>query len=352
MAIVALASASACAGSAPGGAQGSAAVARRAALWLAHQVGDQGFVPTSSGSGPDLSSTAQSVLALAAADTGRAQAAAEMGYLTSHAQQYAEVDGAEGPGQLGILILDAEAMGSDPRRFGGTDLVAALLGTEQPSGPNDGMFGTDAQAADEVAGSYDQGIALAALAAAGVQGTAAVRRAAAWLSGQQCPGGGWTLPDDAANPCSGPSPDAGPDTNSTAMAVQGLAAQGDLGPDAERRAIGFLTRTQQPDGGWSLGPATSGGAQADPDSTALVIQALTATGVSVTGSRFARGSADPDTALLGFRVRQGTGAGAFYFPPAPAPANIIATYQAIPALLGLTVERIPSSSRFRNGGGG
>ena len=53
--------------------------------------------------------------------------------------------------------------------------------------------------------------------------------AISWLVAEQCPDGGWTSPDNAINACNGlPAAFAGPDTNSTALAVQGLAAQGAL----------------------------------------------------------------------------------------------------------------------------
>ena len=65
------------------------------------------------------------------------------------------------------LILAAHAMGAIPTNFGGTNLVQRLLATEQTSGPDAGLFGTDAQNADFNAGTFDQGLALAALSRCG-----------------------------------------------------------------------------------------------------------------------------------------------------------------------------------------
>ena len=135
------------------------------------------------------------------------------------------VDGADGPGQLALLILDADALGVSPNDFGGSDLVGHLLATEQTSGADRGLFGTEAQVGDYSAGGYQQGLALAALAAAGVHGTNQTGAAISWLVSEQCADGGWTSPDNAVNGCSGlPAIFAGPDTNSTSLAVQGLAS--------------------------------------------------------------------------------------------------------------------------------
>ncbi len=320
-------------------------VARQAANWLAGQVNGAGFVPIASGSRPDLSATAQTALALAVGDE-RAVADREVTYLERNATAYIEAEGTVGPGQLGILVLDAEASGANPRNFGGIDLVAELLATEQGSGPNAGAFGTDAQVAGQDAGTYDQGIALSALAAAGVRRTPEVQAAVRWLVDQQCPGGGWSLPDVADNPCNAPAPDGGPDTNSTAMAIQGLAAQGGLDSTVKNKALRFLRSAERSDGGWSYAPQTQNSAAfTDPDSTALVIQALIAAQVSPTSPDFARGLADPVRALLGFRLSSGQGAGAFFYPPGPGSPNIISTYQAIPALMGVTLSQVsPSGS--------
>jgi hypothetical protein len=247
------------------------------------------------------------------------------------------VDGADGPGQLALLILDAVALGADPRNFAGTDLVSRLLATQQTTGTDVGLFGTEAQVGDFAAGGYQQGLALAALAAASVRGTVEVRAAVKWLDGEQCPDGGWTTPANSVTSCTGdPANFAGPDTNSTALALQGLVAEGALSPAVSSAALSFLSGGQDTDAGWSYYPntATTPGTS-DPDSTALVIQALLALGMSPTGPSFTRGTATPVSTLLSFQLTSGPDSGAFYFPPAPSPANIIATYQAVPALVGL-----------------
>ncbi len=315
-----------------------AVAAEQAGHWLASQVNAQGFVPSSSGATtPSLSSTAWTVLALSAARVDPAAAQRALAYLEGNVDAYVVQGGADAPGQLASLILDAEAFGVNPRAFGGTDLVARLLATEQTSGPDAGLFGTESQVANYLAGNYDQGLALAALAAAGVKGTPQTAAAIGWLVAEQCPDGGWTTPDNAQNPCDGtPASYGGPDTNSTSLALQGLAAQGASTSAVASKALAFLSNGQDADAGWSYFPSTAATpGSTDPDSTALVVQALIALGESPTGSTFVKGSANPVSALLSFQLTSGSDAGAFYFPPAPAPGDVLATYQAVPALAGL-----------------
>ncbi len=318
--------------------------AQQAAQWLSGQMSPQGFVPTTpGGSQPNFSSTAQTVLALSAANVNASVAGAGLAFLQANVNSYVTVDGGDGPGQLALLILDAVARGANPRAFGGTDLVARLLATQQAAGTDAGLFGTEAQVAGFAAGSYQQGLALAALAGAGVRGTAQLAAAVSWLDREQCPNGGWTTPAIAVTNCSGnPAAFAGPDTNATAVALQGLAAEGAITTSVSTGALSFLSGGQDADAGWPLYPntATAPGTS-DPDSTALVIQALLAAGVSPTGPSFTKGSATPVSTLLTFQLTSGPDAGAFYFPPAPSPANIIATYQAVPALMGLPIPLRP-----------
>jgi len=321
--------------------------AQAASAWLVSQFNSEGFIPTSPGSShADLSSTAQSVLALSAANVDLSLARAAVSYLESHVNAYVTVDGADGPAQLALLILDATALGVTPQNFRGTDLVSRLLATEKTSGPDAGLFGTAAQVAGYSAGGYQQGLALAALAAAGVHGTSQTVEAANWLISEQCSDGGWTSPDNSFNSCTGLSGSfEGPDTNSTSLAVHGLAAQGALASAVSSKALTFLTVGQDSDAGWSFYPntvATPG--VSDPDSTALVIQSLLALGDSP--AAFAKGPATPASALLSFQITSGTGAGAFYFPPAPSPANILSTYQAVPALEALSFPWGPSGGGY------
>ena len=330
--------------------------ARAAAQWLARQLTPQGFIPNAPGSGvASLSFTANTVLALSAANVDLAGARTALAYLESHVDAYVSQAGADGPGQLALLILDAESLGASPSSFGGTDLVARLLATQQTStGVDPGLFGTPAQLGTPAspgyeAGSYDQGLALQALASAGVKGTAQVVAATTWLVDQQCAGnGGWSFSAAAIDGCTvDPSGFTGPDTNSTSVAIQGLVAQGALSGTRRAGALGFLTSAQDADGGWSYYPNTAAvPGSTDPDSTAFVIQALIALGQSPAGPSLAKGTATPVSALLSFQLTSGTDAGALYTPPAPAPGDVTATYQAVPALAGLASPFGPSGGSY------
>ena len=327
-------------------------VARSAAQWLANQLTPQGYFPNAPGSTvPSLDSTANTILALTAANVDLPGAEAALTYLEGNVNAYVTQSGSDGPGQLALLILDAESLGASPTSFGGTNLVARLLATEQASGTNAGMFGTTAQTAGFAAGSYEQGLALAALAAAGVKGTSQVNAATTWLQSQECPDGGWSFSNQTIDGCvvspnNYPGPE-GPDNNSTAVAVQGLIAQGALSAAQQATVLSFYTAGQDADGGWSYYPNTvSAPGSTDPDSTSYVIQALVALGQSPTGSTLTKGTATPVSVLLSFQLTTGTDAGAFFFPPAPAPASSLATYQAVPALAGLAFPFAQSGGTY------
>lgn len=308
--------------------------AQAGATWLADQLTPQGYIPSQTDPGTaDLSATANAVLALASANVDPAGAAAALSYLEANVDAYVSQDGADGPGQLALLMLDAQALDVSPTSFGGTNLVTRLLATEQATGTDAGLFGTESQVNDYLAGVYDQGLALAALAGAGVTTGTAITAADKWLLDQQCPDGGWTS-YEADNPCNGsPADYAGPDTNSTALAIQGLAAQDDLGAAHAEAALRFLVDAQDSDGGWGYEPnAASAPGSTDPDSTALVLQAILALGKSPNDPAFNE-NANPVAVLESFQTMSGSSSGSFSYPGISGP-NILSTYQAVPALAG------------------
>lgn len=300
-----------------------------AAHWLVKELTPEGFVPSQTdASQPDYGNTAYAVLALASAGLAHDQAASALDYLAAHLDEAVQSGGADAPGALATLILAVDAFGSDPRNFGGSDLVARLLATQRTAGADAGLFGTQDPQFD---GAYRQGLALMALAAAGVDNDLGEQ----WLAEQQCAGGGWTAyRADPAVPCTptDPATFTGPDSNSTAVALSGLSAAGVAAPAAG--AVGFLESTQGTDGGWAYMPAPD--QASDPNSTALVIQALLAAGADpVADTRFDESGGDPMTRLLSFQLGcdAGEDAGAFFFPsPGTEPtANVLATVQAAPA---------------------
>ncbi len=309
--------------------------AQQGARWLASQLTPSGYIPSTNPSQPDLSATANAILALVSAGVDPSGVHAALGYLASHVDAYVTVDGTDGPGQLALLILDAHATGGNPRSFGGTDLVSRLLATQRRSGATAGLFGVQSATYD---GAYRQGLSLAALAGAGVTSGSQVTSAEHWLESQQCPDGGWTSLITTSNPCDGnPADFEGPDTNSTALAVEGLSAIGVLGTTRATAAWHFIVNGQDADGGWGYDPNTaSTPGTTDPDSTSLVVQAVLALGRSPSTAALVKGSANPVTALRSFQLTSGGGSGAFFFPGSSTP-NLIATYQAVPVMADVKV---------------
>jgi hypothetical protein len=318
------------------------AVAQAAANWIVTQQAADGSI------GGSPSATANGILALVAAhDTAAAQSA--LSYMEANANAFIAVTGgggADGPGQLALLILDAHAMNVDPTNFGGTNLPARLLATEQTSGPDTGLFGTETELNNFAVGGYVQGLVFTALKAVGQTANAA---AINWLTGQQCPSGGWVLQSQATSfgGCTeDPSNGTGPDTNSTSLALQGLAAQGALTASIETNALSFLTGGQDADGGWSYYQNSSAQPQAsDPQSTGLVIQALLALGLSPTGATFTGSGPSPVTALLSFVVGSGSDTGAISSPfGSPTTGDLPSTNQVVPILAGLIYGFGPTNS--------
>ena len=310
-----------------------------AAGWLAQQLSPAGFLPSATTPGTaDLSGTVNTVLALTSTGSGRAQVQAALAYLGAHVDATVTSSGSDGAGQLATLILAVHAAGADPRSFGGKDLVARLLATRQPSG----LFGAQDPTFD---GAFRQGLALAALAAAGETPTtdgANLGPATTWLHEQQCSDGGWTsYRADSSVPCPPADPNTftGPDTNSTALAVQGLAAQ-HVSPAHD--AVAWFSSIQESDGGFAFIGAS--GQASDGDSTAEVIQALIASGVApASDARVVKAGHSPVSALLGLQVGC---VGALAFQPNPdgtLTPNSIATEQAVPALAGVAFPFGPTT---------
>lgn len=300
----------------------SVTTAQFGAGYLARQI-DAGGGHLISFGAPDISGTAYAVLGLHAAGVGDTQAKRAIAFLKTQVTHLQGSDGKDDPALLGYIIMAAVASNNDPHRFGGglavNNLVARLRATVRTTGVDKGLFGTASPSFD---GSFRQGVALAALAAVDLP-KSAVTTSIAWLTKQQCSNGMWeSYRTNTNTPCPPANPNtfAGPDTNSTSMAVQGLAAYG-VHPQ-KSHVLASFARVQTPDGGYPFLATT--GQSSDPDSTALVIQALIAEGVkpnSALGAlaSFQLGCSDPVNSR-----------GAYFFPGSRSP-NGFATVQAVPA---------------------
>ncbi|MEY2569522.1 MAG: hypothetical protein QOE35_4051 [Actinomycetota bacterium] len=304
-----------------------------AARWVGDQVNGDGAIESAPGT-PSPGLTAQGLLALVAASVGPNQVDAMIGYLEQGVDaQVQDSGGVDQPGPLAFLILDAVATGEDPHAFGdGGDLVARLDATQQP----DGLYGAQDPSFD---GAFRQGLALTALGAVATDDPEGVQ----WMLDQQCDDGGWTaFRTDTSAPCPpvDPATFTGEDTNSTALAVIGLAAQ-DAVPSTPDPAA-FLDSVRTDDGGWSYLADADG--QSDADSTGLVVQALLAEadggtpdaqGIGVLRSlQIGCDAPAEDRGALAFQADPGGGS---------LTPNGLATIQALPALAGAFFPLAPRS---------
>ena len=308
----------------------SVTAAQAGAGWLGRQFKGHAFI--GSKRKPNPSSTAEAVLALAAAGVGGTTATAAIGWLEGNFESYVSPGGVDDAGALATVILAAQAMGVAPTTFGGhqpaNNLVARLEASQRTTGSDAGLFGSSDPSFD---GAFRQGLSLMALANQGISNSITAA-GVSWLQNQQCSDGGWTSYRSATgpgNPCPAPDPAtfSGPDTNSTALAVEGLVASGatfSVSPTS------FFVSSQNADGGFGFIGASS--QSPDPDSTGEVIQALVALG-QLGNSKFTQsGGATPLSALETFQLgckASSARRGAFVFPDVKGP-NLLATLQAVP----------------------
>ena len=322
------------AGAAPPTTDGPTAAGYGAA-WLADRLDEQ--IPMENFGSPDWGVTLDAALGMAAVGAGGAQVDSVWSALVADRDAALSPGGVESPGRLARAILLAGATGADPRAVGdapGADLVARLEAIRQTDGPDAGLFGDQNPTYD---GAFRQGYSIAALVAVGVTPDPS---SVDWLLAQQCgpeadPGAWMPYRTDLSTPCAADSAlFVGPDTNATAAAITGLTAVS-AGSDAIEAGLNWLDGVQEADGGWGqmVGYGT------DPNSTALVLQALIAAGDS-DATRFADRAATPLAALLAFQL--GCDApdfdrGAFTFPGSNDAPNGFATAQAVAPAAGAGV---------------
>lgn len=257
-------------------------------------------------------STADAVIALVTASVGPAGftngGASALDGLTKLAPE-----AAKDAGVAGKFVLAALLAGQNPRTFGGTDLVATI---EQSLDSATGRYGKDVTT---------HALALLALHAANAPINAATVGA---LETLQLPDGGWSFDGTAVT---------GSDTNTTAIALQALVAAAPTSA-ARAKGIAYLHTQQNADGGFPYSQASQFGNASDANSTALSIQAIVASGEDMAG--WTKEGATPHARLLAFK----NASGAFRFQDQPPDDNQLATYQAIPALLGMTFVVTATSS--------
>ncbi|MFD4412856.1 prenyltransferase/squalene oxidase repeat-containing protein [Streptomyces sp. NPDC058476] len=211
----------------------------------------------------------------------------------------------------------------------GTAVAPAAFAADASPSPSpsvalpSGLYGSSDPTYDGV---WRQSLALLAQDTVGVKPAA---KAVDWLTGQQCANGAFAAyRADATAKCDAKTM---VDTNSTAAAVQALAALG--GHDTETgKAVAWLKSVQNKDGGWGY---AAGGAS-DANSTSVVIGALTAVGEKP--DDVSKGGKSPYDALVKLSLPcDGADAGAFAYQPdkkGKLAANADATAAAVAGSLG------------------
>ena len=257
------------------------------ARWSAAQVNAQGFVPNPD-STPNVSATVETALSLAFTHVDRPTFDRIVAWLEANVETVVHHGTDDSPGDLGYLLMIATVAGRSVTDFGGVDLPARLGATLGLYAP--GLYGAADPTYD---GTFRQSLGILGLVAAGRAVPAA---AVTWLTDQQCGAtpssatGGWQpYRASTAVPCDAPDPTTfvGPDTNSTALAVQALERVGTAGATSAAAAgLTFLAGAQAAGGGFGFLP----GADPDPNSTGLVIQAIVAGGEDPSAGRWAKGS--------------------------------------------------------------
>ncbi|MFF8968314.1 prenyltransferase/squalene oxidase repeat-containing protein [Streptomyces sp. NPDC014995] len=153
-------------------------------------------------------------------------------------------------------------------------------------------------------GVWRQSLALLAQDTVGVKPAG---EAVDWLTGQQCANGAFAA--FRADPATACDAKLMVDTNSTAAAVQALAALGGH-EAAAKKAVTWLKSVQNADGGWGYAP----GGASDTNSTSVVVGALVAAGEKPAEVR--KGEQSPYDALVKLALPcTGAGAGAFAHQP-------------------------------------
>ncbi|MEY2247618.1 prenyltransferase/squalene oxidase repeat-containing protein [Streptomyces sp. BF23-18] len=195
-----------------------------------------------------------------------------------------------------------------------------------------GLFGSTDPTYDGV---WRQSLALLAQHTVGVR---PAEKAVDWLTGQQCANGAFAAyRADAAAACDAKTQ---VDTNSTAAAVQALAALGGQ-DEATKKAVTWLKSAQNKDGGWGY----MAGGPSDTNSTSVVIGALKAVGEKP--ASVSKDGKSPLDALLKLSTAcDAEGDGAFAYQPdkkGKLAANADATAAGVTAGMGQGFAAAPGN---------
>lgn len=284
---------------------GRAQRANRALTWVREQQNADGS--WDGWAGPDPGATCDAVLAYASAGidphsvTAVGTSISAMDYLSTAASAFVtkSVDSA------GKLALAVEAAEGDAHHFGGVDVVDAITSTGYD--PSVGAFGVPTN-------TWHQSWAMLGLRAAGETIPLSATQALIEL---QRSNGGWKydLTDARWNTT---SPD------STGLALQALvAASVPVTHSSVVSGVTYLRDQQDVEGGWGNANATS-----------YAMQGLLACGEDLTTEWSTEGGHNPYSALAAYQKPDGPFVDTWDSPWGLPEDNVLATSQAVPALLG------------------
>jgi energy-coupling factor transport system substrate-specific component len=223
----------------------------------------------------------------------------------------------EGAGDVERTILALRACGLPIGSFPG-NLIGRLLSARA----RDGSFGQLVNITT---------FAIFALRAAGrPPGDPVVRAAGHWLAAQQSGDGGFGFAGRGGSE----------DVDDTAAALQGLIDAGFRHTPAVARAVAFLRRAQNPDGGYPQQP----GGESNAQSTAWAVQGLTAAGLNAAAVKRA-GSRSPPAYLQSLVAPDGS----VRYSRTSAQTPVWVTAQALTALAGKPFPVAPVSGSSRRG---
>jgi prenyltransferase beta subunit len=223
---------------------------------------------------------------------------------TGAAEYAARSAGATGKLMAGLAALHhgttVSGQAIDLTAFGGVPVMHRVFDNLDP---NTGRYGES---------TWDQGWSILGLALAGAK---APDVAIAALNNGSAPSGGWGdhLGSSTAT------------VDATGLALSALGAAGYVGTPVTEAALDWLFTTLNDDGGWGTGPdATS-----NVNSTAYALYGLWSQGEVPTNGRWVSGGAGPLDYLRGTQDRAG------FLVHSAGASELVATLQAIPALVGL-----------------
>lgn len=283
---------------------------QRAAEWIMRQRMDDGSFRSASALGTTMA-TIDAVLALKALghdpDFAAIPGQRPSDYLKAHARDFVD----QSPRAAGRMALAAAALGHDPRSFGSSDAVASIWSAYDSA---TGDFGRRAS-------TWNNAWAILGLVAAG---EAIPDQATQFLIDARCPEGGWGAQVGAASP----------DVESTALAVQALAAAG-VSKDEAAMWLGVLALRGLQDHSATF----EGGARlGDAAGTGRALGGLLAAGQHVGGPGWMRarparlGMQSPLFGLIAMQDESGSFAG---------PAGDESPDSTYVAALGLALEPLP-----------